>query len=125
MKLPNYFVFQLYIFVQILNALLFFFNARYFFIPHIGIVLALILIEGLLGGAAYVNTFYQIHQKVGDISKSFSHFSPHFQLAAGENREFSIAVASFADTAGIVLSGFAAIPIHNYICQQALPNMYN
>ena len=34
------------------------------FIPNIWIVFALVLFEGLLGGAAFVNTFYKISEDV-------------------------------------------------------------
>jgi battenin len=51
-------------FFQLCNAVFFFFNAIYFFVPHIAIVFGIILFEGFLGGASYVNTFHAIHKKV-------------------------------------------------------------
>jgi len=89
--------------LQLLNAVFFFFNAIYFFVPHIGIIFALILFEGFLGGGAYVNTFHAIHKKI-----------------APEKREFSLAAASSSDSFGILLSGFIAIQIHNFVCKQSL-----
>lgn len=56
---------------QLLNAVLFFIDALNFFIPHIAIIFALILFEGLLGGAAYVNTFHGIHRSVRSIIALF------------------------------------------------------
>ncbi|XP_078309787.1 battenin-like [Crassostrea virginica] len=69
------------------------------FIPNIWIVFALVLFEGLLGGAAFVNTFYKISE---DIEAEF--------------KEFSLAAATIADSFGISLAGVISIPTHNHIC---------
>ena len=53
----------------------------------------LVLWEGLLGGAAYVNTFYRISTEV-----------------AREEKEFSLGIVSLADSAGITLAGLLALP---------------
>ncbi|GMS99726.1 hypothetical protein PENTCL1PPCAC_21901, partial [Pristionchus entomophagus] len=92
--------------LQIANAIFFFFDALYFFVPHIAILFALIIVEGLLGGASYVNTFNNIHKEV-----------------APDVREYSMSVASMSDSFGIVISGFLSIPIHNFICGQPLPGV--
>uniref|UniRef100_A0A1I7T8B1 Battenin n=1 Tax=Caenorhabditis tropicalis TaxID=1561998 RepID=A0A1I7T8B1_9PELO len=55
--------------LQLSNMLFFFFDALYWFVPHIGIIFALIIFEGLFGGSSYVNTFHKIHNKV---SKAFA-----------------------------------------------------
>ncbi|KAH7662495.1 CLN3 protein, partial [Aphelenchoides avenae] len=86
-----------------LNAILFFFDAVLFFVPHITIIFVLILLEGLLGGASYVNTFDKIHKK-----------------AKPNVKEYSLAIATLADSAGIIVAGLAAIPLHNYVCQREL-----
>ncbi|CAJ0964128.1 unnamed protein product, partial [Mesorhabditis belari] len=87
--------------LQLANALFFFFEARYAFLPHISIAFALILIEGLYGGASYVNTFNWIHKNI----------EPNV-------KEYSLSIASMSDAFGIVLSAFTAIGLHNYICDQ-------
>ncbi|CAD5206855.1 unnamed protein product [Bursaphelenchus okinawaensis] len=69
------------------------------FIPHIIIVFGWIVFEGLLGGAAYVNTFRIVHKEV-PVAK----------------REFAMSFVSTSDSFGILLAGFAAIPVHNIIC---------
>jgi hypothetical protein len=46
-------------------VIFFTFEAVYLFIPSIWIVFVAVLWEGLLGGAAYVNTFYRISVEVG------------------------------------------------------------
>ena len=55
--------------------------------------------KGLLGGGCYVNAFYRISIEIDK-----------------QDREFSIAIASIADSVGIALAGFTSIPTHNSIC---------
>jgi len=52
--------------LQFVNLALFVLQIHYQFISNIWIVFVIILFEGLLGGAAYVNSFYQISKKVID-----------------------------------------------------------
>ncbi|KAK5971085.1 Battenin [Trichostrongylus colubriformis] len=49
---------------QLVNTAFFMLNAIYAFIPNFGIVCAIVLYEGLIGGGSYVNTFHHIHKKV-------------------------------------------------------------
>ena len=49
---------------QVANAVFFFYEAYYLFLPSYWLVVALVLWEGVLGGAAYVNTFYSVYHKV-------------------------------------------------------------
>lgn len=49
---------------QVVNAVVLLFAVRYQFLPSIWLVFVIILYEGLLGGAAYVNTFYFISKEV-------------------------------------------------------------
>ncbi|CAI2299395.1 unnamed protein product [Caenorhabditis sp. 36 PRJEB53466] len=89
--------------LQILNASLFTFAAIFTFLPHIFIAFCVILFEGFLGGASYVNTFRAVHREI-----------------PCENREFSMGVVSISDTIGIVFAGFLAMPVHNKICSMPL-----
>jgi battenin len=84
--------------LQLANVVFLLFQIFYGFAP-IWIVFLVIFWEGLLGGGCYVNAFYLVSV---DTPKSV--------------REFSIAITSLADTIGIALAGFVAIPIHNIIC---------
>ncbi|OWF41561.1 battenin-like [Mizuhopecten yessoensis] len=85
--------------LQFINMGILLLQVFYQFIPSIWIVLAIVLYEGLLGGAAFVNTFFRISTKVEP-----------------EYREFSMGVASMADSVGIALAGTVTIPSHNRIC---------
>uniref|UniRef100_A0A914CCK9 Battenin n=1 Tax=Acrobeloides nanus TaxID=290746 RepID=A0A914CCK9_9BILA len=85
--------------LQMINAAIFFEDALKRFIPHIVLIFAVILYEGLLGGAAYVNTFNAVHKSI-----------------PLKDREFSMSFVSLADSFGIVAAGFLAIPVHNFIC---------
>lgn len=51
---------------QTLNAVFLLLAVRYLFLPTVWLVFAFILYEGLLGGAAYVNTFHFISKEVKD-----------------------------------------------------------
>ncbi|TKR94318.1 hypothetical protein L596_008615 [Steinernema carpocapsae] len=86
--------------LQMINAIMFFEDAQRRFLPHIGVVFLIIFYEGLLGGGAYVNTFRSIHKTI----------------PSKVEREFSLSIATLADSMGIVIAGFSAIPAHNYIC---------
>ncbi|CAK6980557.1 battenin [Scomber scombrus] len=85
--------------LQVVNAVLLLFAVGYLFLPSAWLVFAIILYEGLLGGAAYVNTFYFISKETED-----------------RQREFAMAAASVGDSLGIALAGLAAFPIHRHFC---------
>ncbi|XP_007452855.1 PREDICTED: battenin isoform X6 [Lipotes vexillifer] len=70
------------------------------FLPSIYLVFLIILYEGLLGGAAYVNTFHNIALET-----------------SSEHREFAMATTCISDTLGISLSGLLALPLHDFLCQ--------
>ncbi|CAG9759289.1 unnamed protein product [Ceutorhynchus assimilis] len=91
--------------LQGINVIIFTTDAIYYYIPNIYIVLALVLWEGLLGGAAYVNTYYRISNEVKNPAA----------------RQFSMAINGFADSTGIALAGVFAIMAHNAICTMPLP----
>ncbi|XP_070778654.1 battenin [Enoplosus armatus] len=85
--------------LQVVNAVLLLFAVQYQFLPSAWLVFAIVLYEGLLGGAAYVNTFYFISEESAD-----------------RQREFAMAAASVGDSLGIALAGLTAFPIHRYFC---------
>ncbi|KAK1798420.1 hypothetical protein P4O66_007875 [Electrophorus voltai] len=85
--------------LQCVNAVLLFFSVYYQFLPSVWLVFVIVLYEGLLGGAAYVNIFYMIHAETGE-----------------DEREFAMAAASVGDSFGIALSGLAAFPVHSHFC---------
>uniref|UniRef100_H3D912 Battenin n=1 Tax=Tetraodon nigroviridis TaxID=99883 RepID=H3D912_TETNG len=85
--------------LQVLNAVLLLLAVGYQLLPSAWLVFAIILYEGLLGGAAYVNTFFFISAEAED-----------------KHREFSMATASVADSVGIALAALAAFPVHRYFC---------
>ncbi|XP_014211039.1 battenin [Copidosoma floridanum] len=86
------------------NVILLTFEAVYYYIPTIWIVFTLVLWEGLLGGAAYVNTFYRMSKEI-----------------PWEQREVSLGIASMADSIGIAMAGWLSMPVHNVICHLPLP----
>ncbi|XP_058789347.1 battenin [Phymastichus coffea] len=90
--------------LQLVNVFLLTFEALYYYIPSIWIVFAIVLWEGLLGGAAYVNTFYKMTKKI-----------------PWEQREAALGIASMADSVGILVAGWLSMPVHNMICKLPLP----
>ncbi|KAK6731228.1 hypothetical protein RB195_007595 [Necator americanus] len=87
--------------LQVLNATILYFQTLHPIISHIFLLMMVIVYEGLLGGASYVNTFRVIHKEV-----------------PADRKEFSMGFVSISDTFGILLAGFTAIPVHNIICEQ-------
>lgn len=84
---------------QFMNLAYFFTEVTFCYTPSIWITFTIIVWEGLLGGGAYVNTFYRM-----------SHEIPPARL------EFAMSTVVQADAYGIALAGFLAIPVHNAIC---------
>ncbi|KAJ6646498.1 Battenin [Pseudolycoriella hygida] len=89
---------------QLLNVIIFLFEVIYFFMPSIWIIFAVVFWEGLLGGSAYVNTFYRMSKDVPP-----------------GRREFALGVVPIGDAIGIAVAGAVAIPVHNALCQLPIP----
>lgn len=85
--------------LQAFNFILFLSHVISPFFGHISVAVLLILFEGLLGGGAYVNTFYRVSEES----------APH-------EKPFSMSIVSLADSLGITLAGFMAIPVHDALC---------
>ncbi|XP_033220580.1 battenin [Belonocnema kinseyi] len=90
--------------LQFINVIILLCETLFYYVPNIWIIFALVLWEGLLGGGAYVNTFYRMVK----------------ELPSGD-REASMGIASLADSIGIALAGWAAMPVHNVICKLPPP----
>lgn len=84
--------------LQCVNLVILLIDAYFRLIPNIFIVFVIIFWEGLLGGAAYVNSFYNISIEV----------EPEF-------KEFSLGVASVADSMGITLSGLTSSFLQSWL----------
>ncbi|XP_016982044.2 battenin [Drosophila rhopaloa] len=84
---------------QFVNVVYFLTEVIWWYTPSIWIVFVIVLWEGLLGGGAYVNTFYRMSKEI----------SP-------ERQQFAMAMVVQSDSYGIALAGFLAIPVHNAIC---------
>lgn len=85
--------------LQGINLIFFGFESVIMFTPSIWIIFALIVFEGLLGGGAYVNTFYRMSKEI-----------------PANRREYAMSVVTLSDSIGITLAGLMAMPLHNYIC---------
>jgi len=90
--------------LQCINVGFFLGETILFFTPSIWIIFAIVLWEGLLGGGAYVNTFYRMSHEVPPA-----------------RRNFALGVVSLADALGITFAGLFAIPTHNALCSLPVP----
>ncbi|KAI5800131.1 batten's disease protein Cln3 [Geopyxis carbonaria] len=87
-------------FLQLGNLAILIIHAMFNFIPSIYVIFAVIFWEGLLGGLVYVNTFAEImdgHQ--------------------GEEREFSLAACTVADSGGICIAGLLSLVLEPSLCE--------
>ncbi|XP_034933952.1 battenin [Chelonus insularis] len=90
--------------LQFLNIILFATEAIFFYMPSIWIVFGLTLWEGLLGGAAYVNTFINMAETI-----------------PAEDLKDSLGIATMADSLGITLAGWLSMLVHAAICRIPRP----
>ncbi|XP_073972069.1 battenin-like isoform X1 [Rhodnius prolixus] len=90
--------------LQGLNLILLVLEVVYGYMRYLIIVMLVVLWEGLLGGASYVNTYRRIASEI-----------------APAEREFSMAMNSFGDAVMITLAGIIAIPSHNQLCKLKSP----
>ncbi|XP_054708733.1 battenin-like [Uloborus diversus] len=86
--------------LQVINLVVLLFQVFFPFIPVIWIVLAVVLWEGLVGGATYVNSFFAVTTEIPE-----------------KDREFSMGVTSLADTMGIAFAGAVAVYTHDALCK--------
>uniref|UniRef100_A0A0K8TFY8 Battenin n=2 Tax=Lygus hesperus TaxID=30085 RepID=A0A0K8TFY8_LYGHE len=85
---------------QGVNVIVFLFEAIYGYITYLPLIFILIVWEGLLGGACYVNTFRLIATTWPQ-----------------EGREFAMAANSIGDSVMVTLAGVIAIPVHDTLCR--------
>ncbi|KUJ13500.1 protein btn-1 [Mollisia scopiformis] len=86
-------------FLQIGNLVFLGLHSMFFFLPSVWVIFAVVLWEGLLGGAVYVNTFAEIMDKV-----------------EVEEREFSLGATSVSDSAGICIASLLGMVIEPWLC---------
>lgn len=86
--------------LQVANLALLTLHALFGFLPSVYPVFAVVLWEGLLGGAVYVNTFAEIMENV----------SP-------DEREFSLGATSVSDSGGICIAGFLGMALEVWLCR--------
>lgn len=89
---------------QAFNVVLFLTEVFFWYMPSIWIIFAIVFWEGLLGGGAYVNTFYRMSKELPEA-----------------RRNFALGVVPLGDTVGIALAGALAIPLHNALCSLPRP----
>lgn len=86
--------------LQLVNLVLLVIQAKYMILPNVYVVMAIVFYEGLLGGAAYVNTFMLVSEKV-----------PH------KDREFAMGSVGVSDSAGVVCAGLISMWLEKSLCR--------
>lgn len=96
---------QLYLpaFLQLANVGICILQSMFMIFPSIYIVFVLMIYEGLLGGAAYVNTYMQVTETV-----------------PASEREFAMATVGMSDSAGITLAGLLSLWLEPTLCHYQL-----
>ncbi|CDR43405.1 CYFA0S12e00166g1_1 [Cyberlindnera fabianii] len=86
--------------LQFVNLFLLILQSLYYFIPSVYIIMIIVFYEGLLGGAAYVNTFMLIIETIAE-----------------SEREFSLGATSMSDSGGIVFSALVGLWLEPNLCK--------
>ncbi|XP_077475194.1 battenin isoform X6 [Stigmatopora argus] len=71
--------------LQVLNAVLLLLEVRYQFLPSAWFVFGIIFLEGLLGGTAYINTFYFISKEITSTHTAAGRNLPAASASCGTN----------------------------------------
>ncbi|AAS52514.1 AEL171Cp [Eremothecium gossypii ATCC 10895] len=85
--------------LQFLNLVILLIQSWYYVIHSVWVIMAIVLYEGLLGGASYVNSFLNISEDV--------------PLA---EREFSLGAVSISDSSGTLVAAFIGILLEPVLC---------
>jgi len=85
--------------LQCANLLILLLHALFPFLPNVYVVFCIVLWEGLLGGAVYVNTFAAVAEG-----------------RAGEGREWCLGAVSVSDSAGICVAGVVGLGLEGAVC---------
>lgn len=111
-------------FLQTLNVFYFMFESIFAFTPSIWIVFGVILLEGLIGGAAYVNTYFTRSMHKIPRNKKSTYLNFYFRISQEIpliHKEFAMSVTAISGSGGVALAGFLSIPTHNWICGLPAP----
>lgn len=89
--------------IQFLNACCFLYMAATMNVPSAWVVFILVFGVGTVGGLCYVHTFHRLVKEL-----------------PSNKHKFSLGMIIIAESIGIAIGGFTAIPIHNIICGRAI-----
>ncbi|CCH46083.1 putative membrane protein [Wickerhamomyces ciferrii] len=85
--------------LQSINLVVLVLQSLYYYIPNVYLIMLIVFYEGLLGGAAYVNTFMLVIDTVPE-----------------KDREFSLGATSMSDSGGIVISALIGLWLEPNLC---------
>lgn len=84
--------------LQILNLNILTLDAIYHFIPYYWIIFLIVIFEGLLGGATYVNVYYALSTET-----------------TGIIREYSMSMTSVSDSIGISIAALVGLKLGPFL----------
>ena len=87
--------------LQLINVAIALTQIFFNYFPSIWFIFVIILWEGVVAGACYVNAFNLVT----------------VEITKQKEREFSIQFTSLANSIGVATAGAIAIPVHNAICE--------
>ncbi|KAK9457883.1 batten's disease protein Cln3 [Dipodascopsis uninucleata] len=85
--------------LQLINVLILVVQSMYVIIPNVYIIMIIVFYEGLLGGAAYINTFLLVSESIPI-----------------EEREFAMGAVGISDSGGIVVAGTICLYVETFLC---------
>lgn len=89
--------------VQCINACYFMYEASTTHTSSTPVIFLLVFWVGVVGGLCYVHTFQRL---IRELPKN--------------QHKFSLGMITIAESFGIAIGGFSAIPIHNILCRRFL-----
>lgn len=85
--------------LQLINVFILILQSMFVIIPNVYIIMIIVFYEGLLGGAAYINTFLLVSETVPI-----------------EEREFAMGAVGVSDSGGIVVAGTICLYLETFLC---------
>ena len=87
------------------NAVYCTFQAIYMTLPIIWIIFIFVFFEGCTSGCSYVNAYHRIANEIPTQYKTFA-----------------VCLTSIGPTTGVIIAGYLAIPLHDFICKMPAPH---
>ncbi|GMM32387.1 amino acid transporter [Martiniozyma asiatica (nom. inval.)] len=105
LRLENLYILSI---LQMGNLIILILQSIFMYIQTFWVICAIILFEGLLGGAGYVNTFSQVRETTKE-----------------SDREFALGCVGISDSMGVVIAAIVSIFLETQLCKYQVHNDKN